>query len=693
MNQDEQVYEKIKDAIAPLNAEIAARNQYIQRRDDFIFGDSLMNSIEWLNGHDKTEYNWLYRVVDIHTSQLMGRDLSFYSTYDKRDLSMSKDIQDPQQADNDMLQNKRLKANADARRDLIQAIITDNGGSELFQVGAQSGSAFGFTVYKSWMSDDMDDADDKPWNIDVLENIQNYIAIWSSDNFRAKDADVYMDQISVVTANRLYGAYLDEGESFETSPIGTVGENPNPAPTLREEGTRDMVNRIEYTGYLAGVRGEGGDIYECDPGEETRVNLLVVGGKTVRIITEEDKLPRYWIIPNQRVMRRPWGAADVNDSAIEINRTYLERMSDWVTLGNKVLFPKWKALGFDISTVPRPKSRTAQMIPMDVDQDIRLIDTPTQFGYEFPKLIDQLTTDFVRTTRISRVLFDDPQAAASNSNQALTTSMKGTIDAVEKKQKIWQNVLVQMFDDALRTLARHHEDIASVVDPDENWSLYVKWPSVLRKEDPIYQQMLLNRFNAGTVSVDSFMEEQGVSDPGEEVDRIRDNMSDETTAAILGRQLPALAQKLIAPPADPNAPKQPEIKHTVNWRADMTPQQEANLATTIPGFQDGPFGMSMGPQGNQGLAAGENTDNKGFLDGNPFKGGEAINRGPDGKPLPTPAVPSGAPGVNSDGTSAPSQIQTSDMNSGTGVVSAPGSGATPVSPQGAIDKQNQNDGA
>lgn len=686
MNQDPIITQKVIEAITPYSQEIQARNTYIRDRDNYIYGDMLMKNATFANGGDKTEYNWLERVVDIHVSQLMGRGFDMYSSYDKRDLSVGADIQDPKQKEQDMIMNKRLQANANGRRQLIKGMIRDNGGNELWQMGAQSGSAFGFSVYKSWLGDR-----DKPWNIELLENIENFWALWNNGNFRDVDGYAYIYQISPSRAERDYGDYLESGQTFKLDVLGQMPQNPAPGTSLVEQGSRSVVTVIEYTGYLHKVRGEAGELYDCEEGEETEINLLIVGGCVVRVETDPDKIPRYYIIPNQKVMRRPWGMADVSSTCIEINRTYIERMSDWVTLGNKLLYPKWKAMGFDITNVPRPKNRTAEMIPMDLDQDIKLIETPQQgTGFEIPKLLEQLKEDFVRAARISRVLFDDPVAAGSNSNQALMTSMKGTIDAVEKKQQIWEPILTQMFDDALRTAAKHFPEIKDVVDPEDNWSLYIKWPSVLRKEDPVYQQMLLNNFNTGSISVDTLLEEQGNRDPGEEIDRIRDNMNDPVKAAIMGRQLPMLAQQVIAPPPDPNAPKEPEIKHTVSWSATMTPEQEANMAIKM-GFQDGPFGMSKGPQGPAGKAAQSNVDNAGMLNGNPYRGGTAVNKDENGNPLPNPPQEKG---VNpKDGTAAPAQVQTPGENTpGTGVVSQPGSGATATSPQGALNQANQNNG-
>ncbi len=687
--QDEIITAKVAALMSPYQSEISKRNVEIQKRDDYIYGEALMRNATFATNGDRTEYNWLERLVDIHVSQLMGRGFGVYSTYDKRDLSIAADIEDPKQIENDKMINKRLKMNADARRSLAHSILDENGGEELFQVGAELGSAYGFTVFKSWLGDKK-----KAWNLEALEHPQNFWAIWGSTSYRDMEACVYMYQINSSTAMRQYGRWLKEGETFKTNPEGTIPENPSPESPTEAAGSAQMVTVMEFTGYMPEVKGDNGDLFECDAGEETRINLLIVGGKVMRIETEEEKIPRYYIVPNRRAPRRPWGKADVTSTCIEINRTYIERMSDWVTLGNKLLYTKFKAIGFDVTNAPRWKSRTTEAIPMDADQDIKAIDVPTQFSYEFPSLVGELKENFVRSGRISRVLFDDPQAAGSNSNQALMTSMKGTIDAVEKKQKIWQRFLVDMLDDAVRTLARKYPSIAEFVDGEEDWNFYVKWPSVLRKEDPVYQQMVLNNFNSGGMSVDTLLEEQGVRDPGEELDRIRDNMSDPVTAAIMGRQLPLLAQQTIAPPPDPNAPKPPDIRHSVNWQAQMTPQQEANLAAQM-GFQEGPFGMSMGPQGAAGKAAGENASNEGFIEGNAFAGGTPINRNEKGEEVGNAPTKQNQKGVDSkDGTAPPAQVATPDQNQpGTGVVSQPGSGQQPpVSAQGALNQSNQNNG-
>jgi hypothetical protein len=313
--------------MSPYRAEISKRNEYIQRRDDCIYSNGLTESLTFPPGFDQTIYNWLERAVDIHVSQLMGRPFGIHSHYTKRDISTLRDQSDPNALQSDQITNKKLKANADARTNLIQAIIRDNGGHEIFQNGEYSGSAYGFTVYKSYLNDG-DDKDKRPWCIEMIENIQNFYALWSKDNFRSARGYVYNYQISPTEAYQDYGQFLLDGEKFIEEPLGIPLTTIAPAPSTAEEGYQPMVRVIEYTGIIDGICSTDGDLYTCDPGDENEVNVLIVGGKVVRIEDREDYLPRYYNIPNIRLMRRPWGRADITDTCIEINRTFLQHIAD-----------------------------------------------------------------------------------------------------------------------------------------------------------------------------------------------------------------------------------------------------------------------------------------------------------------------------------------------------------------------------
>lgn len=673
MNTDKQdeLISAVYNEIDKVSAEVADRNEYMNERERYLYGNGLMDDLEFPDGHDKTELNWLQQVPEIHSAQLMGRGFSINSDYNKIDLKIAEESGDEQQREQDRLMNDRRAADADSRKRIINSIIQDNGGMTVFKHGARLGSAFGETIFKAWLTKDHE------FKYQLLETNQNYHPIWASDDFRTRTGDAYLYQISETEANRLYGDKLKEGQRFTTTPLGTPTtkrHNPEDSRVTIETNKRaeqvtsnPMVTVVEFTGIVPMYKAGKGTVVRVRKGQETNVHVLIVGDILVNQITDEDFMPRYHRIPNHLVPRRPFGEADITDTAMDINRTYVERISDWITLANKALAPIIQARGFEQGSIPKKSKRKMTIVPMDLNQTLEQLELDNSFGVEYQQILNELKENFIRAVRLNGVLFDNTGVDA-NSNQALMTLMKGTIDAVEDKQPIWEAALVNMFTDALELLTKHNKDIKEALDGDDDWELKVTWPSVLRREDPVFQSMVLNRYNTGTMSVRSFLESQGVDDIGEELDRLRHEYDDPVTAAILGKIMNILAQSKVAPPTDEG----PDVK--VSLRGDLTPYQEANLATQ-EGFNDGPFPPTAGPQGAQGRIAQENADNADFLQGNVFQGGTPIQRGPDGQPIPT------------------QQVNTQANNQeGTGVASQPGTGQPAVSPEGAVAQEQQNRG-
>jgi hypothetical protein len=306
------------------------------------------------------------------------------------------------------------------------------------------------------------------------------------------------------------------------------------------------------------------------------------------------------------------------------------------------------------------KDRKIQLLPLAEGQDIGLLQTGDANAPDFHAQLAEVKEQFVRETGVAQVLLDNA-GVNSNSNQALITSMKPTSDIAENKKQLWSPILVEMFSDALETLAKAEPQTFGELASDDKWELKIQWPSTIQKEDPIYQQMLLNRWNSRTMSLQSFLEAQGEN--VEEIERIRDELSDEVTAAIHANQLPAVYNKNFLP-----APSnEPDVK--VNLRGDLSPNQEANIASQ-KGFNDGPFPASMSAQGYGGMRSQENADNKGLMSGT-YPNETPIQVGTDGQQV----------------TATPANNQP-----GTQPVSQPGSGATPVTAQGAINQTNQNQG-
>lgn len=527
-NNDKQFLSELYSELNELSSEIADRNSDIKKRDEYIYEDGLENSLDIPFGHDNTPVNWLKRTVEIHKTMFMGRPFNIISTYDTKDLSSAADDAQRTQIE---LENKREKSLAEERKRLIDNIIDDNGGHALFNQGAESSSAVGDWVVKTYY-----DKDEKKYVITPVEAVENCYVLWSDDNFRDFDAFAYVYQMGKAQAARRFG--LDE-EELEGSPNGS------PFTMDVKYIDSDMVTVVEATGFIPEWSSKNGKLKEVPLGKETPMNVLFVGGKMVRLLDKEEDLPRYYIFPNKRERRRAWGMSDITDAAISINQTYIETLSDWRTVASKINFPKFKGFNFGAdSTMPKFRNRKIELLPLGDGQDIVQLGTGDANGLDFGRQLDELKEQFVRETGISRVLFDDPSVTL-NSNQALLTSMKPTSDIAENKKTLWAPIISQLFTDAIKIIAKHETDIKELADGD--WKLKVQFPSVMQKEDPVFQQMLINRFNAGTMSLQSFLEMQGESK--EEIDRIRDEFYDPITAAVLGRQLPQLAQFMLGLPS------------------------------------------------------------------------------------------------------------------------------------------------
>jgi hypothetical protein len=654
-----ELWSDLRIKLSETSTEIVQRNATIADRDAYIYGDKLKQSLDIPVGHDFTPVNWLKRTIEIHKTQFMGRPFSIISTYNNQDLATAQDDNDKKRL---QIENKKQKTNAEMREETIKNIIRDNGGHSLFMEGAESGGVVGNWIVKTWY-----DEDEKKFTISPVEAVENCYVVWSKDDFRQHDMFAYVYQVSKDEAMSEYGVK----DTVATSPLGMPLDVLGTTPQTQMS-SQPMVSIFETTGKLPGWCSTNGRVAKCKAGNETEMNLLFAGNELQRVIDDSKKLPNYYIFANKKARRRAWGLSDITDAAINLNLTYIETLSDWRTVSAKVNFPKFKFFNFgpDVQ-MPKFKSRSIQGLPLSDGQDISELHMGDTGKVDFQSQLAEIKEQFVRETGTAQVLLDN-SGVSMNSNQALITSMKPTSDIAENKKELWSPVLIRMFSDAIETLAAYEPDTyKDLADDKDPWVLRVQWPSTTQKEDPIYQQMLLNRWHAGTMSLQSYLEAQGESN--EEVDRIRDEMTDMLTAAIHARELGMFFNINFMP-----SPSTMPPKINVNLRGDLDPNQTGNLAWNH-GFNGGPndpnapFPTSAGPTGYEGMKANDNAMNQGFISGQ-FPNEKPNQKGPDGK-------------------SVSSQVTTPANNQpGTGAVSQPGSGAPAVTPQGAINQTSQNMG-
>lgn len=659
--------EEVRSQLSTLSGEIAARNKVIQENDAYIYSDFMRRNLRIAPGHDFTPVNWLRRVVEIHGAQTMGDGFNVTSTYHGVDIDSSQDDNAKQQM---QLVNQKKKAYAQARNKLYEAIMRDNKGPSLFATMVENASAVGNSILKGWY-----DEDEAKYRLEMIEATEHFYAVWKKDNFREYDFAGYVYQISKQNAADEYG--IDE--TVATSPLGMPLATLSSANTVQYLSTQPMVTIMDITGKVEGWCSYNGVVRRCKVGDETELNAVIVGNHVYQLIDEAKYIPKYYIFPNKRIRRRPWGLPDITESAININQTYIETWSDWRTLASKVNFQKYKAFGFGMDTqLPSPKPRTVEMIGLGEGQDIvPLQNSNGQAAAEldFARQLQELKEAFVRETGISAQLFDLPDSPAISSSQTGLIAMKSISDQVASRRLLWEPIIVQVMNDALGTLALWDSNIKEVIS-DDDWYTKISWPPAMRMDDPNYVTMVLNQFVMGVQSVQTTFERLGFN-AKEEIDRITDEMNNKTTAAMHGHLLSALAELNIM-----GSPTSAPPKISVNLRGDLTPPQEGNLAEQH-GFNSGPmYGPSMGPQGELGMRATDNAVN-GIGSPDATVSGQGYTTG-------QPII-SGGQNLQAN---APQAITPPTGNTpGTQIASAPGSGmATPNSPQGNINQQAQRRG-
>jgi hypothetical protein len=673
--QDKNKMDFVADArshLSTLTGEVALRNKVIQENDSYVYGDLLRRSLHVETGHDSTPVNWLRRVAEIHRAQTMGDGFTVSSSYHGVDVDSSDDPNEKKQL---QLINNKKKGYAEGRNKLFEAIMRDNDGESLFAQMVENASAVGDSILKTYY-----DESKGKFCMDMVEAVQHFYAVWNMDNFREYDFTGYVYQISKQQAVSQFGVSPD----VATSPLGQPLAVLSSANTVNFISTQPMVTVMEVNGKIQGWKCSGGELVACEIGEETAMNVVIVGNSVYKIIDDEKYLPHYYIFPNKRIRRRPWGLPDITDSAININVTYIETLSDWRTVSSKVNFQKYKAYGFGLDVqLPKPKARSVEMIGLGEGQDIVPLQNSANAAsadLDFARQLAELKEAFVRETGISQQLFDLPDQSP-NSRQTSIVAMKSISDQVEARRQLWAPIIRKVFEDALHTLAKWDDNIKELVEGDDDWYIRVSWPPAMRTDDPSFVQMVLNQTIAGYQSIQTTMERLGIN-AKEEVDRITDEMNNPTTAAIHGHLLNLLAELKIAGPPSAAPPK-----IAVNLRGDLTPEQESNLAS-MHDFGNGPnFGPSSGPQGELGIRAMDNAVN-GVGTDNPSVSGQGYTTG-------QPVIQGGQP-LNS-GQAQPNQPQTitppSNNAPGTGMMSAPGApNATPNSPQGNLNQQAQRKG-
>lgn len=580
MDSKRQAVTVIRNMMSELETDVSTRNTTMNDRYNVVYKGGIMAGLRIRAGHDMTQYNYLGRVVEIHSAKLFGRMPAIVTKYDTENINLyNLGVTNPEEAATDKekakLRNQRRATDNEIRNNTIKAIIEDNRMEELLNRAAHIGSWSGVSIIKGWV-----DKEAKTYRFSLIEQPQNFMRYWANSNFRDSEADFFAYQISQSSAYRQYGDKLGDNESFSSS-TGNYWWKADEADDLSKKAIK-KVWVVDATGYFPGITTDGkGNLKECAKGKETKVNVLIVGDVVVQVVDKD--VPTYWVVNNDEIAGKPWGSPDISDELISVNRTMIETMSDWRTASWKVTFPKLKFMGYDEMDLPAIDERTSFGVAVGEGQDIQPLHLENTLQ-EFPRLMQELWNSFTKLSKVSRVMLDDPTVDAV-SNQALMTTMGGLVDVTEGKQKRWAPKLVDMFETALKAVAQFDETLAEAVN-EHDFRVAVKWASYFRREDPSYWQMLLNLWNAGVLSPESYLESMSF-DAEDEIDRMRDAMEDPVRSAMIGHTLNQMslmtAQKSQPmPPMEQGVPMSPDaLPQQAN--PTLTPDQNTGQSASMPG--------------------------------------------------------------------------------------------------------------
>lgn len=502
------VANKIIGKLNQLENEIVERNSYMNERDKILYDpESILEDITIKPGFDYTKYNFLPRAKEIHTFQVMGRGFSILTQYDKDDTSLlTKGTEEYQNA---IMKNTERATQASNAKALLDGVVKDNGGKALWMNLAATASGYGVGIIKKWV-----DPKTKEVNLVSIESVQNFRAGWSSTNFRKRDFDAIVYEISEDSAYADYKSELKDGQKFSTANKGNL------ADSLKSQTSRPMCQVIDFVGMVPGINNN--EPFYCK----------IVGGIMCGFETKKLYFPKYYLFQNRERLRRPWGASDISDEAIDCQKTYIAQMSDYITLLKK-MFPFLVGRGFEGIQVPKKIEGEVQFFPVGMDQDIEI----KQFQpgtYPYSPVLSEIKESLFRILGLGRVMIDDP-TVSFESNSALMTGMKSTIDIAEDKQTRWKQVFIELFNDILDDLKELDKNIAKAIG--DEYTLDIEWPSVLRKDDASYDSMLLNKVRSGLISIETYLEKIGIANVSEEIERIKGNMQDPVLGAILSANL------------------------------------------------------------------------------------------------------------------------------------------------------------
>ena len=430
---------------------------------------------------------------------------------------------------------------AEATEKLFGKYLDNSGFDEWSFTFNQVKSLYGLGILKPFWNDSTGMPD-----VSIIEQPQNIMLGWSDSNFLDLDWAIYYYGISKFRAKLNWGlsdADLEAGPAVVTPPaLGTGGgDHADPLETMSfsvrkggrvtSEYEKDQVAVWDYW-YIGLDKG----------GRPLVHNAMIVAGKLVEGPVPHPELPTIPYIPveNDHEPGSPDGHGTAElllDLQMGMNRAishYAQHVWDTTDPAYQLTGPEAPMI-VPAGLVPA----AGEIVAPGPNVRIEEIRSGVN-NFPFDSLIGTYWNTAHRLTGMSEILFGSPPGAQTSA-RALQAQLDSSINALDPKRRRYYEGLRALFSFWHYMLEKKNPKIDGIGVKDviaglNNWKVV---PPEISPRDVIeHTQNVINKVNGKLVSLESAMDEVGVDNPKEELDRI---MAERSNAHLFPGDAQAIA--------------------------------------------------------------------------------------------------------------------------------------------------------
>lgn len=437
----------------------------------------------------------------------------------------------PQETGDDGEQERR----AEATEKLFARYLENSGFDEWSFTFNQVKSLYGLGVLKPFWNDHSGMPD-----VSVIEQPQNIMFGWADSNFLDLDWAIYHYQISGLRAMLNYG--LDKEE---------VKRGANMAPPPSTYGGGDHADPVETLSFTNRAGRQATEYERMHVpvwdywylGEDNVVyNAVLVAGKLVQGPDPHSELPTIPYIPVESD-HEP-GSPDGHGTAevlLDIQMGFNRALSHYAQHVWDTTDPAYQLTGPEAPTVV-PAGLVplgGEIIAPGPNAKVEEIRSGVN-NFPFDALIATYWNSAHRLTGMSEILFGSPPGAQTSA-RALQAQLDSSINRLDPKRRRYYEGLRALFSFWHFMLEKKNPKIGGigvkkVIDGLNHWKIVA--PEISPRDAIEHTQNVLNKVNGKLLSLQTAMDEVGVDNPLEEIDKI---MSERSNAHLFPGDAQAIA--------------------------------------------------------------------------------------------------------------------------------------------------------